>query len=95
MLKIILTFISAIVISTIAGILVIPTLKKLKAGQPILSYVKEHESKSGTPTMGGLFLILSLIIAFYLYGFGGGITKVSTIITLSFMFVRTAERFIP
>ena len=91
MLKIVLTFISAIVISIIAGILVIPTLKKLKAGQPILSYVKEHESKSGTPTMGGLFLVMSFIIAFYLFGGGGGIAKVSTIITISFMFVALAK----
>ena len=27
----------------------IPLLKKLKAGQPILKYVKEHAKKSGTP----------------------------------------------
>lgn len=94
MLKIVLTFISAIVISIIAGILVIPTLKKLKAGQPILSYVKEHESKSGTPTMGGLFLVMSFIIAFYLFGGGGGIAKVSTIITISFMFVGFLDDFI-
>lgn len=32
--------------------------KKLKAGQPILGYVTNHYSKSGTPTMGGLAFLL-------------------------------------
>ena len=42
----------------ICGFAVIPALKKLKAGQSILHYVKEHESKGGTPTMGGIFFII-------------------------------------
>ena len=41
----------------LAGFAAIPFLKKLKAGQPVLKYVREHEKKNGTPTMGGLFFI--------------------------------------
>lgn len=41
----------------------IPLLKKLGAGQNILSYVKEHEYKSGTPSMGGLGFILAAVVA--------------------------------
>ncbi len=41
----------------------IPVLRKLKAGQNILSYVKEHKGKSGTPTMGGLAFVLSAMLA--------------------------------
>lgn len=37
----------------------IPILRRLKAGQNILGYVKEHKSKGGTPTMGGLGFILA------------------------------------
>ncbi len=37
----------------------IPLLRRLGTGQNILSYVKEHKSKGGTPTMGGLGFILS------------------------------------
>ena len=37
----------------------IPVLKKVGAGQNILHYVKEHQSKGGTPTMGGLAFILA------------------------------------
>ncbi len=43
--------------------LLLPLLRKLKAGQNILSYVKEHEKKGGTPTMGGIAFITSAVIA--------------------------------
>ena len=43
--------------------LLIPVLRKVKAGQNILSYVKEHKSKSGTPTMGGLAFISATVLA--------------------------------
>lgn len=39
----------------------IPLLKRLGAGQNILSYVKEHRAKSGTPTMGGLAFVFSAV----------------------------------
>ena len=41
----------------------IPILRRIKAGQNILSYVKEHKKKNGTPTMGGLAFIAAAIIA--------------------------------
>ncbi len=41
----------------------IPLLRKLKAGQNILEYVKEHKDKGGTPTMGGLGFILAACTA--------------------------------
>ncbi len=47
--------------------LAIPLLKKLGAGQNILSYVKEHESKNGTPTMGGLAFIPAACAAALLF----------------------------
>ena len=40
----------------------IPLLKRM-GGQHILVYVKEHEQKEGTPTMGGLAFILAAVIA--------------------------------
>ncbi len=41
----------------------IPLLKRLGAGQNILHYVKEHEKKGGTPTMGGLGFVLAASLA--------------------------------
>ena len=42
-------FIVSVVTAVLLGKTVIPLLKKLKLGQNILSYVKEHDYKSGTP----------------------------------------------
>lgn len=43
------------------GLIAIPFLKKLKAGQNINVYVEAHRSKAGTPTMGGLIFIIPTI----------------------------------
>ncbi len=42
--------------------MLIPVLRRFKAGQNILSYVKEHKKKSGTPTMGGLAFISAAVL---------------------------------
>lgn len=50
----------------VAGVLcpfVMKLLKKLHASQTILHYVEAHESKQGTPTMGGIIFILTAIIS--------------------------------
>ncbi len=50
----------------------IPLLKKLGAGQNILCYVKEHKTKGGTPTMGGLGFISAACVSVLLLCGGGG-----------------------
>lgn len=54
-------------ISVIITFFGIKIFKKLKIGQPILSYVKEHKDKSGTPTMGGVFFIVSTFLSFLIF----------------------------
>lgn len=49
-------------LSTAFGLIAIPLLKKIKAGQRINIYVESHLRKSGTPTMGGLIFIIPTII---------------------------------
>lgn len=44
------------------GLILIPWLRRLKAGQSILKYVDMHVAKSGTPTMGGLIFILPIVL---------------------------------
>ena len=61
--SIIFSSLTAFFFSILGYFLVIPALKKLKAGQNILSYVEEHHKKSGTPTMGGVVFITASIIA--------------------------------
>ena len=50
------------IMSTIFGILLIPGLKRIKAGQRINVYVDAHKTKAGTPTMGGFIFIVPTVI---------------------------------
>ena len=59
----ILSFIVAFGVAAIAGQILIPLLRRLKAGQSIREDGPTwHMSKQGTPTMGGLMFILATII---------------------------------
>ena len=60
--KLCLYFIGSFLVSVFVAPLIIKGLKKLKAGQSILEYVVQHESKAGTPTMGGIIFIIPVII---------------------------------
>ena len=52
---------TALLIGLLAGPAVIRRLRALKIGQPIRGYAMEsHLSKSGTPTMGGVLILLSI-----------------------------------
>ncbi len=78
-----------------AGLAVIPVLRRIKAGQPILKYVKAHESKSGTPTMGGLFFILPFTAVFF--AFGGARSKIAAVsvaVGLFYMLVGFLDDFL-
>lgn len=82
----ILAFLITFIVSLILAPFVIFFTRKLKFGQNILGYVKEHSSKQGTPTMGGIIFIiptffvslffikgsfnLSLIVLFVFLGYG-------------------------
>lgn len=53
----------AVVTTIVLGIIAIPLLKKLKARQSVREEgPKSHRSKNGTPTMGGIFMILSAVL---------------------------------
>ena len=59
---------TALLIGLAAGPFVIRRLRELKIGQPIRSYgMESHLSKSGTPTMGGVLILLSISISTLLW----------------------------
>ena len=59
---------TALLIGLIAGPFVIRRLIALKIGQPIREYAMQtHLSKSGTPTMGGVLVLLAIAIATLLW----------------------------
>ena len=54
----------AFVICAVSGPFFIPALTRLKFGQSIRECgPKEHMKKSGTPTMGGLMMLLAIVVA--------------------------------
>ena len=67
----ILSFIVAFGVTAIAGQILIPLLRRLKAGQSIREDGPTwHMSKQGTPTMGGLMFILGIGVAVLTAGWG-------------------------
>ena len=59
---------TALLIGLVAGPVVIRRLRALKIGQPIRGYGMEtHLAKSGTPTMGGVLILLCIAIATLLW----------------------------
>ena len=61
--SILITILVAFIITAILRPVIIPVLRKIKAGQSIREDgPKAHQSKAGTPTMGGLMIILAVII---------------------------------
>ncbi len=58
----------AFVLSVIMGPLIIPVLRKLKMGQTEREDgVKSHLKKAGTPTMGGVIILLSVVVTSVFY----------------------------
>ncbi len=59
---------TALLIGLAAGPFVIRRLTELKVGQPIRGYgMESHLSKSGTPTMGGVLILLAIAISTLLW----------------------------
>ena len=85
----------SLVLSFILGLIAIPILKRIKAGQPILKYVETHKDKSGTPTMGGLFFITSASVIYLIFaGVNNRLAIVSLTIGIAYMLVGFLDDFI-
>jgi len=70
LIKLIAAFIIAFVVSSLVGLLLVPFLRRIKAGQSIREDGPTwHMSKSGTPTMGGLMFIAGSATAILVVGF--------------------------
>ena len=67
-LRAVMAALTALLIGLIAGPFVIRRLIELKIGQPIREYAMQtHLSKSGTPTMGGVLVLLAIAISTLLW----------------------------
>lgn len=95
--SIILAIIISFAVSVILCPIVIPMLKRLKFGQYIREEgPKSHQSKSGTPTMGGMIILASVIITSLIFIFVQHNTKIVPIlfVTVGFGLVGFADDYI-
>jgi phospho-N-acetylmuramoyl-pentapeptide-transferase len=58
---------TALFIAFLAGPALIRWLARMRVGQPIREIGPDHQSKEGTPTMGGLLILLSLLVSVLLW----------------------------
>ncbi len=78
MIKSLIVVFAAFVVAAINGIFLIPLLHRLKFGQEIREEgPKWHQTKSGTPTMGGFIFIIAQVVALVIGVFVFGIYKES------------------
>ena len=91
--ELILIALASLFLTLIFGVIIIPILRRFKAGQTILKYVKTHENKNGTPTMGGLFFIIPAVVVLFLFD-KGKLASVCSVIGLAFTCVGFIDDFI-
>lgn len=80
-----LLFVIGFLVSILFAPIIIKFIKKLKCGQNILSYVDSHIVKQGTPTMGGIIFLLSLI-AVFLVSFNENCRLISVVVLVTFSY---------
>jgi phospho-N-acetylmuramoyl-pentapeptide-transferase len=84
---------TALLIGLIAGPWVIRRLTALKIGQPIREYAMQtHLSKSGTPTMGGVLVLISIAVSTLLwFDLSNRFVWIVLIVTLGFGAIGWAD----
>ena len=88
-------FIVSFLVTVCFSPLAISMIKKLKAKQTILHYVKEHSQKQGTPTMGGIIFILPcFVISLFFFKTDFALAIISLAVMLSFGLLGFLDDFI-
>lgn len=79
------------IISIIAGVIIVPLLRKIKAKQTLSTYLlKKHKEKEGTPTMGGLIFIIPTLLSIIILLLWNKIEFSSNLFIVLFVFVSYA-----
>ena len=94
--RLLLAALTAFAIVMLAGPAAIPMLRRLKFGQVEREEgPQSHKSKQGTPTMGGLMILLGLIAASLIFGLEGVEFLLPTLlVTVAFSVVGFLDDFI-
>ena len=79
------------ILSIVAGLILIPLFKKIKAGQNVSTTIGErHMKKNGTPTLGGLIFIIPTIVTLLLLKLKGSIDISYNLLIVMIVFVAYA-----
>lgn len=86
---------AAFLIAVVLGPILIPLLRRLKFGQSIREEgPQSHMKKAGTPTMGGIFIILSFSIAAFIFANRNIELFLIMLVTLGFGLIGFLDDFI-
>lgn len=88
--KTILCVTAGFLVAIVLGLVIVPLLRRAKAGQITSKYVKEHANKSGTPVMGGLIFIIATVLVLALLLITKKITYTSNLTIVLFVFLSYA-----
>ena len=89
--KAILVMMTSLLLSIVVGLILLPILKRKKAGQRLSIYLEEkHKSKQGTPTMGGLIFIIPTLIVMQMMLFLNKMNKSTTLFIVIVTFILYA-----
>lgn len=76
------------ILSIVAGLILIPLFKRIKAGQNVSTTIGErHMKKNGTPTLGGFIFIIPTIVTLLLLKFKGSIDISYNLLIVMIVFV--------
>lgn len=76
------------ILSIVAGLILIPLFKRIRAGQNVSTTIGErHMKKNGTPTLGGLIFIIPTIVTLLLLKFKGSIDISYNLLIIMIVFV--------
>ena len=78
------------ILSIIVGLLFIPFMRKIKAGQQVSKSLEKHKIKQGTPTMGGIIFIIPTLLSILFLWLYGSMEITSNIIIVLFVFLSYA-----
>lgn len=85
----------ALIVALVLGPLVIPVLSRLKFGQSIRQEgPKSHQAKAGTPTMGGIIILVAVTVPMLMFFPGQGIIWLALFITLGHGLIGFLDDFI-
>ncbi len=88
------SFLVCFIVSVILGPLVISLSKKFKASQTILHYVEAHKDKDGTPTMGGIIFILSILFSFCFFSSNFQLAMIAISVMFAYAILGFLDDFI-